>query len=320
MAEDRSPNWSKWQHIPEVMLWQAVALSLNIDPASADESYSWKAEETLTGEAQEFKDRLDVLIANFNRHPLLRATSLSLSDPAESSLLLGLFAAWADTIPWDIPAELTALGVAVRPAQTKFGDPVDHRFAQLWTLLEAAYLLAGEVPPLVRKGTMNYIGPRLTDEDVQFEQLAGVSERNYRDLKDATDLGHLEFVESRSGAIGNRRVEPGKCVSWAMSRGLKVPEYFNELAIQIAKPVPRPSLVTKEKESLLTIVIAMAIKGYKYDPRATRNDAVREITQDAVDCGLSIDVATTRKWLKEAADLVPAEALERILAPEKKGR
>lgn len=166
MAKDRSPNWAKWQHIPEVMLWQAVALSLNIDPDSADRSYSWKAEETLIGESKEFQDRLDVLIANFSRHPLLKPTSLSLSDPAESSLLVGPFAAWATGINWTIPAELTALGTAALQPETEFLNIVHYRFAELWTLLEAAYLLAGAVPPVVKKGTIKSIATPLTDEDV----------------------------------------------------------------------------------------------------------------------------------------------------------
>lgn len=63
-SEDRSVNWEKWRLIPAVKLWQAVALSLNIDPDRVRSDYSWKAETTRFPESQTFRDRLDVLRSN----------------------------------------------------------------------------------------------------------------------------------------------------------------------------------------------------------------------------------------------------------------
>lgn len=316
MTKDRSPNWAKWKHIPDVMLWQAVALSLNIDPDLADRSYSWKAEGTVTGELKEFKDRLDILLANFGRGRLLKPTSLSLSDPEEATLRLDTFAAWAISIGWPIPSDLAALSIESLQLEPTLADPDRWKVAQLWTLLEASYLLSSTDPPVVPKGVIKYIGTPMTDQDLQLENLAGMSARIYRDLKDATDLGQLEFVGSRTGGIGNRRVEPTKCITWALGRGLHVPECFIGLATQSAKSAERPSLLPKEKESLLTLVISMAIRGYGYDPRAKRSETTSEILGDIAECGLSLDAGTVKKWLTAGADLIEPAILDRLLRSE----
>ena len=320
MAKDRSPNWAKWKHIPEVMLWQAVALSLDIDPDVADRSYSWKAEATLTGESKAFKDRLDVLLANFDRHSLLKPTSLSLSDRDESTLRIDMFATWAISLDWIVPPQLASMAVETHEPVPASDAIAIWGTVQLWTLLEAAYLLAGAVPPVAVKGTIKFVATPLSDEDLQLESLMGLSARNYRELKDATDLGQLEYFEPRTGSIGNRRVKPSECVAWAMSRGLTVPECFVALAAQAGKRSERPALHPKERESLLKLIIAMAVKAYKYDPRVERSDATRKIADDVGECGLSIDTDTVKKWLDKAAELVSDEAVARLLNAGNKRR
>jgi hypothetical protein len=318
VTKDRSPNWTKWKHIPDVMLWQAVALSLNVDPDLANRSYSWKAEGTVTGESKEFKDRLDVLLANFGRARLLKPTSLSLSDPEEATLRVDAFAAWAMSIGWSIPSDLAALSIGTLLQQPTLADPERWKSAQLWTLLEASYLLSSTDPPVVQTGVIKYIATPMTDEDLQLENLVGMSARIYREIKDATDLGQLEFVESRTGGIGNRRVEPAKCINWALGRGLQVPECFIGLATHSAKTAERPSLLSKEKESLLKLVIAMAIRGYGYDPRAKRSETTSEILGDIVECGLSLDAGTVKKWLEAGAELVDPAILPRLIRSKQK--
>lgn len=67
---------------------------------------------------------------------------------------------------------------------------------------------------------------------------------------------------------------------------------------------------TKERESLLKIVIGMAIGGYKWDPGQARNAATREIVDDILALGLSIDDGTVVKFLRQAAELLPRERTE----------
>ena len=64
------------------------------------------------------------------------------------------------------------------------------------------------------------------------------------------------------------------------------------------------TLHQKERESLLKLVIGMAMAGYKYDPTSKRNSAVSEIAHDLAAKGLGLDEDTVRKWLKVATGLI----------------
>ena len=64
-------------------------------------------------------------------------------------------------------------------------------------------------------------------------------------------------------------------------------------------------LATRERESLLRLVIGMAVGGYGFDPAATRSRLTSEIAGDLERAGLSVHPDTVRKWLKEAAELLP---------------
>jgi PAS domain-containing protein len=69
-------------------------------------------------------------------------------------------------------------------------------------------------------------------------------------------------------------------------------------------------LGTKERESLLRLVIGMAIEGYRYDPNQRRSDKTTEIVTDLEKVGLPLDADTVRKWLREATEILPAREAE----------
>ncbi|MDE2362021.1 MAG: hypothetical protein KGM42_05020 [Hyphomicrobiales bacterium] len=82
---------------------------------------------------------------------------------------------------------------------------------------------------------------------------------------------------------------------------------------------PRPdakrgsdSGAVRERESLLKLVIAVATKKYRYDPMATRSDAVSRIKRDLEDCGLSLDDATILKYLRQGAELLPPKGKKEL--------
>ena len=60
------------------------------------------------------------------------------------------------------------------------------------------------------------------------------------------------------------------------------------------------NLGPREKDSLLKLILGMAIKGYSFDPKATRSTQAQEIADDLLTLGLSLDVDTVRKYLNEA--------------------
>jgi hypothetical protein len=67
---------------------------------------------------------------------------------------------------------------------------------------------------------------------------------------------------------------------------------------------------TREKDSLLRLVIGMAVKGYAYDPQLKRSERIVEIASDLEKTGVPLDADTVRKWLKAGAELLPAPVTE----------
>jgi hypothetical protein len=78
-----------------------------------------------------------------------------------------------------------------------------------------------------------------------------------------------------------------------------------EAAPTKAKLITVQPLAARERESMLKLIIGMAIAGYRYDPKAKRNDSVREITDDLEECGVALSDDPVRKYLTEGAELVP---------------
>jgi len=64
-------------------------------------------------------------------------------------------------------------------------------------------------------------------------------------------------------------------------------------------------LKESERNSLLKLVISMAIGGYSYDPGASKNEAISQITEDLEMLGLSLSDDTVRKYLQQAAAKFP---------------
>ena len=64
-----------------------------------------------------------------------------------------------------------------------------------------------------------------------------------------------------------------------------------------------------KKNSLLTLVAGMAIKGYRFDPNANRNEATSDIQSDLDELGIGLDQKTILKWLREATALVDKDHL-----------
>jgi hypothetical protein len=62
---------------------------------------------------------------------------------------------------------------------------------------------------------------------------------------------------------------------------------------------------TRERESLLKLVIGMAVRGYKYQPGSARSDATSDIANDLEHQGIALDADTIRKYLRDGAALLP---------------
>lgn len=71
------------------------------------------------------------------------------------------------------------------------------------------------------------------------------------------------------------------------------------------KPHGEEPLNTKERSTLLKMIIAMAIKGYSYNPAVGRSPTANEISQDMHALQLSCTDDTIRKMLNAAKDYLP---------------
>ena len=60
-------------------------------------------------------------------------------------------------------------------------------------------------------------------------------------------------------------------------------------------------VATRERDTLLKLVLGMALAGYRYDPQAARSAVATEIAGDLVKHGLAVSDDTVRNYLKEAA-------------------
>lgn len=63
----------------------------------------------------------------------------------------------------------------------------------------------------------------------------------------------------------------------------------------------------RERNTLLRIIIGMAVRGYGYDPDAARSDIPKAIADDLSELGLECSDQTIREKLKEARALLPGD-------------
>ena len=84
-------------------------------------------------------------------------------------------------------------------------------------------------------------------------------------------------------------------------------KYSNAQQTSEAVKSTEKTLGTRERDTLLKLVIGMAVAGYKYNPKASKNAAVSDIASDLERLGIAVSDDTVRKWLSEAAEFLPQE-------------
>lgn len=153
-AERPKPNWSRWLQLPSVCAWEAVALSLNIEPQVVVRIDARTANTmrlvTLFGralrigeilpppavaegascfdESQDFNSRLFVTVRNEDDVPSIGATAEN--DPASRRVRLTDFVALASACGWLIPDELKQLAPQSTKERRDLLDPaIDQAIA-----------------------------------------------------------------------------------------------------------------------------------------------------------------------------------------------
>ncbi len=135
----------------------------------------------------------------------------------------------------------------------------------------------------------------------------GVQVADWKTLYDQLLARHKELAKLNSATIEQQRLTIAELNELSSSLA-------NEIAaVRAAAAADSPKgreIGTRERDSLLKLVIGMAVGGYRYDPAQKRSDKLPEIVSDLERAGVPLDADTVRKWLKQAADLLPPKQTE----------
>lgn len=242
-AAAQVPDWEFWRDMPEVELWQACALSLNLDPdpltpsddgmGMGGESY-FKARSFPNEEAWEkFNKRLRLLEANMQR-PTVR-----LAD----------FVTWASSLstPWDMPPELVAL--AQKP-EALAGKPVPAPTTSAY--MEGSDAAPEQLEPheVERNDKPGQEICDLFDAMNQAEIAALFEKVSQDDWKNHFERAARNGLkEARQGDASPYQYNPAKVADWLVCKGLYARDYADR---RLANNLPKRS---KDYKHLITGLI-----------------------------------------------------------------
>ena len=131
---------------------------------------------------------------------------------------------------------------------------------------------------------------------------------------------HIETMKGHSQALDDLRAGRDELIDTYSQRIRAKDQRLDTLGSQVdallekaealearlaSAPKLESTLHARERDSLLKLVLAMAIKGYGYDPKAHRNSTSKEIAGNSALIGISMDEDTVRKYLTEAKEHLP---------------
>ena len=124
---------------------------------------------------------------------------------------------------------------------------------ELWTVIEAAYLLCDKEPLRDLRQFLKCLEAGKPEDVIDV----------YGDLKNAGIKKSLKLRDPRYGSyVGHQRVDPMPCIKWAVTRGIAVPDELKHLAgVTSAEGHSREgpeSISPKERNQLLRIICVLA--------------------------------------------------------------
>lgn len=176
-------------------------------------------------------------------------------------------------------------------ASLRISDWTDWAKMPIWTPDEAAALLLTVSPRAVVRHL------RLSHPVVQRFKI--IRESIHR----ACAAGEI--------ACGDHGIVPADLLKWAKQYEIEIPpeltaEITRVQSLAAKRPKDKP-LISRERDTLLKIILGMAIGGYGYDPIASKSSTVKEIYDDLALRGIVLDQDTIRNKLRDAANLMADE-------------
>lgn len=122
------------------------------------------------------------------------------------------------------------------------------------------------------------------------------------DLLKKHKVSRADFLSRRKAEPYHDRFSPAAALpdDCALVVRTKALTDFIALANEDERQASRPQS-TRERDSLLKLILGMALGGYGFDPDASKSPTPKEIADDLATHGISITDDTVRKYLKESA-------------------
>ena len=140
-SRSNEPNWDFWLAMPKVQLWQAIALSMNMDPDKTSPPNDFDAVTGIpvfegasfpvSGMAEPFSKRVRLLSAYLSERQYFSAPTINLKNEYRHEIRTKEFAAWAVRFlnKPPIPSRLAAIaeppkndaGAGARPSDAPIG-------------------------------------------------------------------------------------------------------------------------------------------------------------------------------------------------------
>lgn len=139
-------------------------------------------------------------------------------------------------------------------------------------------------------------GEQIADWKTEFDALAGFLE-SLVDQHGKTEVELRTQAEQAQNELETLR----DAASAILEENNELHAKLGELSSDPVNQKPTPP---KERESMLKMILAMAIKKYHFDPTKAKNSATAHIAGAVTQIGLRIDDDTVRKFLNEAKVLL----------------
>lgn len=163
-----------------------------------------------------------------------------------------------------------------------------------WNMTEAALLIDGK-DPLEHKSN----GPSVRNGDHGYESAYKIWDAFHR-----TNWKTLFGGEAKKG-----RLPPRWVLSVAKKKGFDVPlELLQHLQpsgdeSNAPEQTLRASADTKERNTMLKLILGLAHAGFNVDLDGNRNTKAKQMREALERCGLGVDDSTIKKYLDEARQL-----------------
>lgn len=245
---------------------------------------------------------------------------------------------WAKMSYWS-PEDLCALSLGREPTVVNWARISEYskisefvreyeKRLMLVSRARAMHQLWDKTPPNLAVAWARRMNFDLPAELVLEVEALGIQIADWKDLHDARvrDIAELnalleaerakafqmhsetmEVMERHAEAAARNIAFHKELREQAERRASELQERVEQLEAQLADSSVVPDVGTRARESLLKIVIGMAIRKYNFKPCSGKNPATANIATHLRELGIGLHEDTIRSYLTEAKELLPPD-------------